>query len=1660
MRKRLLSFFLITILCISNVVSVYAIEATIENEEVIRETEETEQDSSVWAETFEEETTIPVEVVETGDDNESEVSVETTEEEMTTGSEDYSSGHVVLPANMFEEIGLESLDRNYIVDKTAPYSGEYVIMTNVSKFYPGTAEKVGGSQDVISGEVYEDPIIADGIVAADAVPDNYNEGIEDDETDSEVELEAVTGLGSRREFKLRNGTSGQTTCECVSVTEHCVVWVPINDPIFVESPARMRSYMGQVSAEFEAKYDKLTASFGNLEYADYYGDRDGKVALICYDFDGDASVKSTGFTSGFFSGTDMNVLFSNATGNRIDCLHLDSWQGMKRSSDGLTLNNVEYIYETMMHELQHMIMWSNLRKMEGSKGEATFEMKVPAWIEEGFSEAAVHLCYGKSTGRIDRYNEGAVRGGQLSLYDWKGDLNSYALDYLFFQYVRAQYAMKTETDGWSIYSKAMSHVTETSDSLSDEKGTAVLDAIAAELGVSGEELVENFWIALFMLNGSGPYGFGGEAWAEAILPQVTAGKAATLMPGASQVIAINGDYVPTGYGPDIVFAGLSKENSVSSREDITVSGATTLSTIGAKTTLVATSTRTSPADVIWSIPKEDDREIVKVDSNGTVTALAKYGTVTVRATSTLYPDVYGEITLEVLHDTTKDIRFSKRTLNSAYCEKTFFCQATRPAGISLYYTLDNREANQNDARLTADGIKIEGPSSTTVNILAKADGYYDTTLTETISFVKLSPPEIKTTVNENGSCNIEFLDRNENSVVFYTLDGSSPLEKGIHYASKAFTVPIENVVKVRALCRRLGYMDSNVEEYSFDSYPRATFSDIEIMPVYGGYRFEVESKDKTVELRYTLDGSQPTRSSRLFPTKGLTLDVGQDIHLRVTGWKSGCIPVTKNCDLHLDKLDKPMITTRYVGYLNAYEVTIEDSSENDGLLILYKVDSESEQAYTGPFYVDAEANHAINANSLGIGAARSDAQKATVERVIPPYRRLTATPRLVSSTVTLNKQQYGEVNAPLTLMSMENEEILNCRLDGKNAEAFELEHIAEDDWQIKLKDMSLKQGAYKFTLYMRGTEYSEEPEQKATLTVKVVDKKPVVSLKKVTAYKFYSDSVLPLSISSKDGDVQIIALKNKVEGFTDNFELRDTDSDGKMDSITMVKSFDELTKDIKNKPVIAGYLTVKVDGYVEQDIPINISMNATLPKIAQAIANLKYDYNGFEADGYKASIPLTIVNIQNKKVPFAIAAEDKIQIDTKAKTYEKIAEYLSPDKPVSIDSNGSLVINLARPEDKDVVGSFTVPLLISGRSDIGEFANVPISVKFIVDKQNMQPKATMKPANLSLNKQTNDHAYSGLTINYPNVRIKDVICNPLPAAGKANLDEKVGLRYNESKNCIEAYFESYTGPDSLDCNLYKFECIPVLESIDSKTEITCSQTLKVTVTVTNKAFSVNATPKGSVDVMNRNQTFIRYTMKRNGFGADFKYSANNSEVVKIVAPDSVGKNEIDGKEMFELTGEKDSFAKASTVDIRLKDSVPVVRGQKYVFRMAFLMENGEYAYSPNLKIIPVQPNVVLKQKFVPTLYKNVNMRKRVAVIPIETGNYEIERVTLNGLKNVGIPKGMTVTLEGESIKVTLNDSSTKPAKYMIHLNVIYKGEMAEKDNNPKVYTASYGIFVK
>ena len=330
----------------------------------------------------------------------------------------------------------------------------------------------------------------------------------------------------------------------------------------VSSENAMVKAMQIVADEFDAKYSDMTNMFGDTVAADASGrgDADGKTAIICYDIFGDFEYGFDSYVAGYFWGADLKG-YDNSTGNAMDCIHIDSYQGMGRADDYSI--NTEYIdncYSTLVHEYQHMIHYAHLE----SKG--LWANYTPTYINETFSAAAEYLMYGRNYSRTSYYNYYSSFTNGLSLTQWDTNddvLMNYSVAYLFSQYIRAQYKGVVDDTGKTIYKDAMKELSN---------GKDLLDIIAAKIGTTSEDIWLNFRAALELKNETGPYGFGGDTeFTQFVKPKIYSGSTSsiTLAPGGSIVIPIDEPYTPpTNAGSSLKYLGIDLEQT---EEDIFIS---------------------------------------------------------------------------------------------------------------------------------------------------------------------------------------------------------------------------------------------------------------------------------------------------------------------------------------------------------------------------------------------------------------------------------------------------------------------------------------------------------------------------------------------------------------------------------------------------------------------------------------------------------------------------------------------------------------------------------------------------------------------------------------------------------------------------------------------------------------------------------------------------------------------------------------------------------------------------------------------------------------------------------------------------------------------------------------------------------------------------------
>lgn len=180
-------------------------------------------------------------------------------------------------------------------------------------------------------------------------------------------------------------------------------------------------------------YPTVTTNFAEP----YDADGNGKVTIVITDIKDNYEITDA-YTGGYFNALDMysqaqvDQVYPGKKSNEGDIIYIDCYpQDINSAAAG-----------TIAHEFQHMV---NFSKYLNSN---TLTALTDTWIDEGFAEAATHMCYGENKDRIDFFNNNAgfdtryIANGQ-SLFYWDStdntrNLMNYSLSYLFFQYLRSQ----------------------------------------------------------------------------------------------------------------------------------------------------------------------------------------------------------------------------------------------------------------------------------------------------------------------------------------------------------------------------------------------------------------------------------------------------------------------------------------------------------------------------------------------------------------------------------------------------------------------------------------------------------------------------------------------------------------------------------------------------------------------------------------------------------------------------------------------------------------------------------------------------------------------------------------------------------------------------------------------------------------------------------------------------------------------------------------------------------------------------------------------------------------------------------------------------------------------------------------------------------------------
>ncbi|MBD5444869.1 MAG: hypothetical protein HDR29_04880 [Lachnospiraceae bacterium] len=1600
--------------------------------------------------------------VSKGDTDEDDIEKNDTVEDNATEESDTETGEELEDENSIAENETEaeapsySTTQNYLIDTESPYDGDYLLVANVSTIAVGDSESVGElpTEDVAAynmraskspafssdnPDVYAFDDNGRGIIdPASFLPEPVLDEAGVDYQASEEAAEITYSIDDERTFYLNTTSDSEynpVACVCVAISEYCTIWVPMDDPIYVENAGKMQGYMDELAKEFDRQFPKMTENFGSKEKIDeLYGDNDGKTALLCYDINGNG-MSGSSYTAGYFFAADLNINFKNRTNNNIDCLHIDSWQGMSRKTSDNTLNPV-YGKRTMVHELQHMINYSICRDNENKFN----TLKIPTYLNEAYSEAAAHLCYGEATNRIANYNSNSyISTGKVSLLNWGGynTLSNYSLSYLFSQYIRIQYE-----NGENIYKDTMTDLTETNN---------LFGIIADKLGVSGEELLFNFRAALFLKNAEGKYGFGGEEWAESVKSNSTSTVSSlSLEPGAAVVIPFNDSFEPSGAGNNIRFAGMYKELTKDDVEVQVFGVADITQELGELQLSAAVLPKGVSQNVIFSLPYEADRVHAEVTTDGHVSALSN-GTITVRGTSVFNPESYTDVKISisgqqaVIVEHTRDLLWNGIRINYSI---------TAPERAKLYYTMDGTEPTLNSDVMPEAGLFFGTKGSYVLRIWAHdpSGEYRDCYNKENIVIEQVNEPVInaqKADAENVFAYNIT-IQANEGETVYYTTDETTPsIENGIKYDG-SFIIDKPGTTILRAVAIKEGMTVSNVVTYEVRNYVELAMEQRR-SPVFGGIRVNyIASKPENAVFYYTTDGTEPTTDSDVIPDDGILFDEAGSYTLRVLGHAPNELyrDAYEEDEIVVKQLKEPVIDAQTsVVSLGIQSVTIK---AEEGAVVYYTTDSstpsmENGIKYEDSFTIDTLGTTTVKAVALKAGMADSFvvSRDVIVQYSYEYMSESERKPYMTQVSFSLNRKSTEGVQ--FSILPIMDKEIVDAKMVDDSGDFLLKRLTGKNNWSLSLINKDIVNKTYQTKVrVISKTSDNEAFADVIDIKIKITDVSPKVSLKTVTINTAYPLAGYPIVVTSKNGKVEILGIGNgNNTGFIDNFDIRDG-------LLYLKKPYDEFVKTASNKPVLSGKLYVQVEGYEPQELNFNIKTVNKAPILTPSASVIKLNYNKLSDD---KSFDFTLDKKISSKEKICLSDISAVSLNENAgKNYRNVAGLLQDDNALSCSDDGQH-ITVRFKEVKS--GTYTLPLLISAGRDEDTFRDVSCSVKFTIEKADVLPEFKLSTAKVKLNRQTSgEKAYIAVrTSAQSNLGLVDVECEYARTTGSVNLDENVSLTYNVDTKQLEAKIV-----DEPAGNTYRFECTPVYgetsglngankeagENAQDKIQGNIKgKPVVVTVTIIDKTPTVTLKAKGSIDVLNRDSSAITYTIKKNNFtdeiaGVDFEGA---SKVTSSI---------LDARDFFNAP----VLNADSTVTVSAKEDVTFTKSMKYAFRLKFKLKDNQNVRTITTKDIIVKPKqstVKLKATAKPVFYTYVNSGNNTKEVVLQSNNGMIDKVEYNESSNKKVPKGIIPIIENGQLKgVTFDGSENiKKGSYKLTFNVYYKGQMWEKATSRK-----------
>jgi len=273
------------------------------------------------------------------------------------------------------------------------------------------------------------------------------------------------------------GSYKKIEAEPITIGTYCDIWVEkgrnidkttIIDKIqekYEETNGIYDKMVANFSVSGPIKIPGTTNDFGGkpmnniLEFADYWGNEDGKLTILIYNIPDDDPYS---IVQGYF--TDNDIYPTTRYSNKRDMIYMNA--EILTNTTQTTAANIAEFCSTLAHEVQHLMNFATslyTRAKYQTNGDIISFKRMDTWVDEGLSAAAQRVYSGVyDSGRLDWYNKAGMYvysacghdasaipyGNNFFVWESNGfspdthghdyTLDDYATVYLFFQWLRLQ----------------------------------------------------------------------------------------------------------------------------------------------------------------------------------------------------------------------------------------------------------------------------------------------------------------------------------------------------------------------------------------------------------------------------------------------------------------------------------------------------------------------------------------------------------------------------------------------------------------------------------------------------------------------------------------------------------------------------------------------------------------------------------------------------------------------------------------------------------------------------------------------------------------------------------------------------------------------------------------------------------------------------------------------------------------------------------------------------------------------------------------------------------------------------------------------------------------------------------------------------------------------